>query len=563
MHNLKRILERIDGCGYKAYKELRGKYEWQDYTLFIDVVQGDPFASPSRVRVRVPQIRANFPPGIFNSSPRLIALSDWITRKFGEAIKLHCKGPRGTGGSGLIEIVTPGQEILQRSSIIINSDFVEARFLIGLPAYGRRISGRTAYEMFFEEIPKIVEASLFMKNLDRSEITEYVDFLEDVEFIRSSLISHRLVAFICDNSILPRRSGIDERPMKHAVPFKSPESLRVNFATPHHGDISGMGIPEGITLIVGGGYHGKSTLLRAIERGVYPHILGDGREWAITVEDAFKVRAEDGRGIEKVDISPFIQTLPMGMSTRCFSTPDASGSTSQAANIIEAIESGAKLLLIDEDTSATNFMIRDRRMQQLVRKDKEPITPFVDQARNLYNDLGVSTILVMGGSGDYLDVADNVISLETYIPHEVTQRAREVAKENPTNRVREGGSKFALPSPRAPLPKSFNLKSGKIKVRGTHTLLFGRSTIDLSYVEQLIDSGQTRAIGDTIYYLALHYFDGKRGLKKSLDLLYEEFKFRGLGLLSKIPKGDYALPRKLELASAINRLRTLRVNLCA
>ena len=101
-----------------------------------------------------------------------------------------------------------------------------------------------------------------------------------------------------------------------------------------------MGIRKGITLIVGGGYHGKSTLLKALEAGVYNHIAGDGREFVITDDTAFKLRAEDGRSITGVDISPFIKNLPNKKDTVHFSTEDASGSTSQAANLMEALESG-------------------------------------------------------------------------------------------------------------------------------------------------------------------------------------------------------------------------------
>ena len=178
--------------------------------------------------------------------------------------------------------------------------------------------------------------------------------------------------------LLPRRSGVDDRPLEGGgvVPFRSPESLRVVLQAPNAGSVPGMGVPVGVTLVVGGGFHGKSTLLRALEAGVYNHRPGDGRERVVSDPDTVKVRAEDGRAVAGVDISAFIDGLPLGQDTHHFTTPNASGSTSQAATIVEALESGAHALLVDEDTSATNFMLRDRRMQSLVPKDAEPITPF-------------------------------------------------------------------------------------------------------------------------------------------------------------------------------------------
>lgn len=206
---------------------------------------------------------------------------------------------------------------------------------------------------------------------------------------------------MADHSVLPRESGISSRPLKDSVPFMSPQSLRVSMKLPHEGTIYGMGIPAGITLIVGGGYHGKSTLLNALELGVYNHIAGDGREYVITDDSALKLRSEDGRFIRNVDISLFINDLPNKKDTRCFSTEDASGSTSQAAGIVEGIEAGSKVFLLDEDTSATNFMVRDTFMQEVISREKEPITPFLERAGDLYEKAGISTILVAGSSGAF------------------------------------------------------------------------------------------------------------------------------------------------------------------
>ena len=564
--DLTRILRRIDRRGYKAYKDIEGVYSFGRYRLFIDHAQGDPFATPSRIRVRVPAEVAGFPPDTYRSKSRKVGLSDFLTRIFRGNIKRYSKGIRGSGNSGLIEIDAPGQEVLERTSIIVDPAFIEARFAMGLPARGRTIAARDAEDMFFRELPRIIEESLIFSRLDRDRLYRHIETVEDADFIRGKLDELDLVAFLANDSLLPRASGVDESPMRgeNVVLFRSPASLEVTIETPNKGKVSGMGIPKGVTLIVGGGYHGKSTLLRAIELGVYNHIPGDGRELVIANPKAVKIRAEDGRRVEKVDISPFINNLPFGKDTTAFSTDDASGSTSQAANIIEALEVGAELLLIDEDTSATNFMIRDHRMQELVAKDKEPITPFIDKVKLLYCDCGVSTILVLGGSGDYFDVADYVIKMEDYLPHDVTVEAHRIAEKYKAERKMEGGDHFGKPRlGRIPLPGSLDARRGKrevkLSVKGKHTIIFGRQTIDLSAVEQIVDVSQTRAIADAIIYARNRYMDGRRTLCEVVDLLERDIEAKGLDVINPLPLGIYARPRRFEIAAAINRLRGLTI----
>ncbi|RKY30978.1 MAG: ATPase [Candidatus Omnitrophota bacterium] len=561
---LKRLLKEIDGKGYKSYKKIEGVYNFGEYILFIDHVQPDPFAPPSKLRIRIPQEIAGFPYSLFSNESREIALRDFLTRKFYSAIKKISKGKRGSGKSGIISIDKPGQEILERTSVIVKREFVEVRFSVGLPAFGRKISSKNAQEIFFKEIPEIVKESLFFKNLNKAELTKHIEVTEDADFLREKLPQLNLVAFVADGSILPRKSGIEDKPLKEGkvIPFKSPEELKIEIELPNNGKISGMGIREGVTLIVGGGFHGKSTLLEALQFGIYNHIPGDGREFVVTSPWCVKIRAEDGRRVEKVDISPFIKDLPFGKKTEEFSTEDASGSTSQASNIIEALEAGAKLLLIDEDTSATNFMIRDRRMQRLVSKEKEPITPFIDKVRQLYRDYGVSTILVMGGSGDYFDVADCVICMVDYLPYDVTKKAKEICLIDKAQREKEGGESFGKITERIPLPESIDARKGKKEVKispkGLYSIVFGKTTIDLSCVEQLVDVSQTKAIGDAIFYLK-KYIDGKRTLREVVEMVMDDIERYGLDILSKFPVGDYASFRKFELIAAINRLRTLKV----
>ncbi|MGF1518345.1 MAG: ABC-ATPase domain-containing protein [Nodosilinea sp.] len=555
-------LYRLDGQGYGAYKSLKGEYDFGDFTLHIDHVQGDPFAAPSRVRVVVPQSMAGFPQRLWELPCRAIALADYLTREFHRAAQGR-ERTSGSGKSGLIGIVRPSQAILHRSAARVTGDAVELRFTVGLPALGRRIAGRQGAELLCRAVPELVESTLFYGSLDEQAIQRQVDVAEDAAVLRSQLSTHNLVAFVADGAILPRRSGVDERPLAEpAVPFKSPESLRVTLTCPHAGEVTGMGIPQGITLIVGGGYHGKSTLLRAIEAGVYNHIPGDGREQVVTEPAAVKVRAEDGRSIAGVDISPFIGSLPQGKSTQKFSTPNASGSTSQAANIIEAIEAGATALLVDEDTSATNFMIRDRRMQALIAKDREPITPFIDKVRQLYTDHGISTVLVMGGSGDYFDVADTVIAMAEFCPQDVTAQAKAIAAEYKTERDPEGGPSFGHLTPRIIQPGSIDPSKGnrsvKLRARDVDQLQIGTEAIDLSAVEQLVEQGQVRAIAEAIVYAQRYRMTATTPLPEVIAAVISDVEQYGLDCLTDWPMGDLVNFRGLELAAAINRLRTLR-----
>ncbi len=563
---LQKRLRTIDGRGYKSYQAILGHYDYGSFVLYIDHVQSDPFAPPSRLRARVEQGRACFPQRLYSSRVRQIALSDFITRGFATAMRRYVRGRRGTGGSGVVRVDEGGQEIMERTSCLVNDDFVEIRFSLGLPAAGRRCLGEEAEGIFFSEIPKLVESSLFYSAYDPVAPKDHVEVCEDQEVLREELAPNRLVAFVANGSVLPRESGASDRPLsgKGVVSFTSPDELEVELKAPNRGVVRGMGVPEGVTVIIGGGYHGKSTLLAVLSRGVYNHVPGDGREYAVSRRDTVKIRAEDGRRIEKVDISPFISNLPFGQDTTAFETDNASGSTSQAANIVEAMECGTSLLLMDEDTCATNFMIRDSRMQRLVPKEKEPITPFIDQVRNLYREHGVSTIIVMGGCSDYFDVADTVIAMDRYRPKVVTGEAHRLAEEQPTQRLNEAGGSFGDIGGRV-LLRLDPYRRGKLKV-ASHALgsiEFGSERIDISLLEQLVDPSQARAIADMmVYALRRGYVDGRRTLGDIIKMLFSDIDRDGLEVISPFRgqhPGDYALPRPQEVAFALDRLRSLEV----
>ena len=460
----------------------------------------------------------------------------------------------------MLFIDAPSQEILERTSFKVDEKQLEARLEIGLPASGRRILANNAIKMFFEGLPKVVNLSMFSSAIDLKALKEQIQAVLNQEYIREIMMSEGLCAFVADNSILPRESGISSKPMKvGAVPFKSPESLKVSFDLPDGNTITGMGIKEGITLIVGGGFHGKSTLLNAIELGIYNHVPGDGREYVLTRPDAVKIRSEDGRRVEKVDISYFIDNLPGKKDTIAFSTENASGSTSQAANIVEALENETKLLLIDEDTCATNFMFRDHLMKQLVQREKEPISPFIEKAKGLYNNNGISTIMVAGSSGEYFKIANTIIMMDAYRPIDVTTAARKLI--TPSQIKIEP---FQLTSPRVMIVNSIEetRKGLKVKTRSNDTITVNKTEIDLTFVEQLVERSQLNTIGVVIEWINREYRGKNIPLVELIDNVYRVLQKDGLEGISKYQgkhPGNLTYVRKQEILAAINRYRFLKI----
>lgn len=562
--DLRNLLWQIDHKGYPAYKDTRGCYTFGTWQLSIDHVQGDPFAAPSKVSVRVAGKQAGFPAELYRNSYQRIALQDYLLRQFGRQLEKLSFRAKGSGKSGLLAMSRPGQEVLERTASQIEPETgnLTVRFEVGFPANGRTVNARELEKIFFELLPECVEQTLFAKALDMKKVRQAVFLAEDQQYIREQLKAQGLVAFVADGSILPRESGVSGRPMRDAVPFVTPPSLKVTMELPHRGTITGMGIKKGITLIVGGGYHGKSTLLKALELGVYNHIAGDGREYVICDETAMKMRAEDGRSIRKVDISMFIRNLPNGKNTEAFSTEDASGSTSQAANVVEAMEAGCMTLLMDEDTSATNFMIRDELMQRVVNRESEPIIPFIDRVEELFRVYGISTILVAGSSGAYFHKADCILQMKQYEPVDITELAKNEAAAYPIVTAPEKEHR-ALEENRMAKP-DMSLRNDdrmKLKVMGKDGFSFNRETVDLRYVEQLTDSEQLAALAYLLKYAELHLFDGKKNLKDVVEQLEQKLMTEGLAAVcesSYVPTG-LAMPRKQEIFACINRYRKLHL----
>lgn len=551
---LRNKLRSIDHKGYPAYKDLKGQYNFGDYVLSIDHVQGDPFASPSRLSVRVEKAKAGFPAAYYDTKAKRITLQDHLTRLFGRQVAGGSFQAKGSGKSGLLSVSRCGQQVLERTAMRVKDGDLILRFEAGFPANGRTINARELEKMLFDILPDCVRRSLYYGKIDKEKLRQAICLCEDQQYIRQCLTERKLCAFIADGSVLPRESGVSERPMKNGVPFRSPESLRITLDLPNKGAVSGMGIPQGITLFVGGGYHGKSTILQALQNGVYDHIAGDGRELVITDASAFKLRAEDGRSVTGVDISPFIKNLPNRKDTVHFSTEDASGSTSQAANLMEALESGSSLILIDEDTSATNFMVRDRLMAQVITPGEEPITPFISRVRGMYEDLGVSSVIVAGSSGAFFHMADTIIQMKEYVPIDITQKAKEAAAayEDRGAEDAEDARKFPpFNRKRCPGPDMALRKEDRIKMKamGTSEISICKENVELRYLEQLKDQEQSMALAYLLKYAQLKMMDGRKDLRQIGDLLEEQLD--GSGLESLFERGDVssqlARPRKQEI----------------
>ena len=523
------------------------------------------------------------------------ALEDYLLRCFSREIGRLSFKAKGSGKSGLIATSRPGQEVLSRTACEIGRNEITARFEVGFPAFGRTINSGELIRIFFDFLPGCVENVFFYRRQNNAEIKKRITLADDQQFIRNELKRLDLVSFVADGSILPRETGVSDRPMKGSVAFHSPDSLRITLNLPGHGPISGMAIHRGITLIVGGGYHGKSTLLKALESGVYNHIPGDGREYVITDETAVKLRAEDGRSINHVDISLFIRDLPNKKDTTCFSTADASGSTSQAAAVIESIEAGTRAFLIDEDTSATNFMLRDDLMQRIVSRDKEPITPFIERARDLYKQAGISTVLVAGSSGAYFFIADTIIQMDAYRPFDITEMVK--------NACEQGASKPAIQAPGFKLPTAgrklaaggtgravgamaldfgdsraeaggesqeegensgrsgwFGNRGGsasdagrfergrggrretdrnsdrntriKVRVHDKHSFQVAKEPVDLRFVEQLADSEQTAALAQMVRYCLEKGLLERCTVQETVATLLKAYEADGLSVFS-------------------------------
>ena len=533
-----RILERIDGRGYSGYRALRGRCDRvEDVGICVRRVQGDPFAPPSVVEARFP-LR-----GIPRRLVRYeVAVADFLLRVLSEELARRRKR-LGEGHSGFLGVPRPSPIMIRRSALIVREGRGIARVWVGLPSRRRRVLGEEAGWLLLEALPRAIEETVRITRDRLGALEEHVRVWRLQEEVRSRLGSLGLVSFIGDGSVLPRRCGGCWEPLQGAVPFESPPSLRVEVETDCCGPVTGMGVKRGVTIIAGSAFHGKTTLLEAIAAGVWNHVPGDGRERVVTIRDAMYVRAEDGRYISCVDIEPFVHDLPGGRSTKCFSTSDASGATSVAASIQEAVEAGARLLLFDEDTSATNMLYLDERVKPLTRR--HTVTPLSELAKDM-KEKGLSIVIVSTGSLPLIAVADTVIVMEDYRPRDASRDAEKLARSISTNTH----SGYRYPEERVveqaePLVKP-RVRAGMLVARNLESPLPLLNNIHLVEETQL----------NTLAALAARAREWTGRLIRELARGYEEKTRKDPGVLGESPAlGEV---RGLDVAFLVNRLPVIR-----
>ena len=604
LNELTSHLHAIDGRSYAAYKAIVGRYRSPlGWVLYIDRIQPDPYAPPTAIRVVLPLALTGADARLTGFTPRLtganetlteanktlteanktltganerltasptraVALRDYLARTLRELLKGQA-----------ISIAPAGQEILERSSVNLHETwqddfstpafntpgpYLELRLRWSLPAFGREIAGRQAARNLNLDLARAI-ASLDLRESELgAEAWKHCQVAEDHAALQEILVERGWVAFLADGANLARRSGVSQLPLEGGVPLTAPETLAQTVQLPHAGAVRGTAIPAGVTVIAGGGYHGKSTLLNAIARGIYPHIPGDGRELVATVPEAMAVRAADGRAVTGVDLRPFISHLPgRDADPAQFTTANASGSTSQAASIMESLELWGQpaqaALLLDEDTCATNLLIRDQRMRALVSSEREPITPLVDRIRALHRERGISTLIVMGGSGDYLDVADQVLIMDSYRLVDATAQARQVCDSQP--RVDTSLPDFPLPAQRLPQrPEAKRRGPSRTRALGTQRLVLDRHEVDVADVSGLVDEGQALAVAWALRALLERHFDGRTSLPQALAQVAKRLDDVGLDALGEAHPAFLVRPRLVDVGAAVNRLRSLQVN---
>lgn len=604
LNELTSHLHAIDGRSYAAYKAIVGRYRSPlGWVLYIDRIQPDPYAPPTAIRVVLPLALTGADARLTGFTPRLtgadtrptgtneplteanetltganshltasptraVALRDYLARTLRELLKGQA-----------ISIAPAGQEILERSSVNLHETwqddfstpafnapgpYLELRLRWSLPAFGREIAGRQAARNLNLDLARAVAGLDLRESELGAEAWKHCQVAEDHAALQEILVERGWVAFLADGANLARRSGVSQLPLEGGVPLTAPETLAQTVQLPHAGVVRGTAIPAGVTVIAGGGYHGKSTLLNAIARGIYPHIPGDGRELVATVPEAMAVRAADGRAVTGVDLRPFISHLPgRDADPAQFTTANASGSTSQAASIMESLElwgqSAQAALLLDEDTCATNLLIRDQRMRALVSSEREPITPLVDRIRALHRERGISTLIVMGGSGDYLDVADQVLIMDSYRLVDATAQARQVCDSQP--RMDTSLPDFPLPAQRLPQrPEAKRRGPSRTRALGTQRLVLDRHEVDVADVSGLVDEGQALAVAWALRALLEHHFDGRTSLPQALAQVAKRLDDVGLDALGEAHPAFLVRPRLVDVGAAVNRLRSLQVN---
>ena len=585
MKALYQKIRSLQGKNYGLYKSLADRsWDFGDFVLEFLHVQGDPYAPASRVMIKASLLMLGFPSEWGGSFERRLALSDYLYRRLSALVR-----EKYPDRDAAVVFDTAGPEMLVRNALWVDNGELRACLQVRLPGDGRKIQAEDAAEILTMVLPDLVSAALYNSGESKKdgvepELVEHYRVLAERKEILSQLEERGLCAFVPDGAVLPRASGLSELPMERAVPFVAPEEMTVTLVA-NGREIRGMGIPKGITVISGGAFHGKSTLLQALTKSVYPHIPGDGREGIVVSESAVRVGVEDGRSVRGTDLSQFVRDLPGGISTKNFTTACASGSTSEAANLMEAMEAGSDVFLIDEDSSAVNFLIRDVRVRKLLGDDREPLIPLTDRIREIKNR---SFILVAGACGDFLDLADNIIVMASYKAECARINGKNVAAGladsvfgSAAGMVGVDGAKIVpglpafvepqcrdfaeyvkplLPSLR---PASAVERQVKVKISGDTLLQIGFLVSDTSKAGALVDKQQRFGAGFMLLNLCQNAASNndangesaKATIMERINALCEKIKNVGFRNLPQGLSREMSLPRPIDIACVLYRLR--------
>lgn len=564
------LLTELDGQPFSEYQQMEGDFDFSRYVIKcakIDMEGGDhPVFS-----IRVPQTIAEIPEYLFDSPVRRTAMEDLLLR----CLAANIEGIANFDESGVarrhILSASPNQKIIPRNALQLTKEYIEVRLQIVLPTQNMildgeemlAIDGEMAHQLFFEDLPEVISNSLLYCNTDADMADRFVNSMEDADRLRQHLGASGQVGFLGEGALVARVTGEDSPDYERLTPVEIDEGLVEEVEVPHAGTIRGINIPSGLTLILGESNSGRVDIMDAISQGIYNHIPGDGRETVVTVADAVNIRSEVGRCVQNVDISAFASELPDGGNPAAYSTVSAGSFTSQAASTVEALEAGARVLLFDEHSSSSTFLSSDTRVSPLLGASSR--NTLAARARQIVDELGIS-IVVAGSSlvAEFIPIADKILKVENFCISDITEEAKaleivpsSVANDTATLSSLLSRSRWVMPSSIDP---SVGREDLVICTDDQSYIQFGRSIVDLSEIRQIADVDQARAIGFVLYYAKLRYMDEGYPVREILDLVDRDLSNEGLNALASDLRGDFARPRRYEVAAALNRLPAFRVS---
>lgn len=560
------LLAEIDGKPYAEYERLIGDFDFARYVIKCSKIEIAEDAEHPVFTIRVPQSIAELPGHLYDSPVRRTALEDFLTRNLCDAAAQIARFNESGWARRNLIIAEPGQKILPRTSVMVTKEYVDAHIRIALPykvfsSGDRLVDAEMASKVFFEDLPEVISGSIFCCNLNLAEAEEFVNGMEDADRVRQAIATLGLVSFVGEGSLLAREQDSDQPDYDRFIPFEVAEETCTEIEVPNAGKVVGLGIPAGLTVVLGDAANGRADFMSAIAAGVFNHIPGDGREGVVTVPDAVQIAADRGRNVQEVNITPFLSESEYG-NPASFSTQSADSFVSQAAAVIEALEVGARVLIVDESSSASAFLTTDARVAGLL--GATPRSSLAQRARQMVDELGIS--LVIGGENlvaEYIPIADTVLKVEGFQVTDITEQAKALnlalPPEAPAVNLAPmlARSRWIMPSS---IDATVGNKDQVIEVIDLSAIQYGRSVIELDSVPQIADESQTLTIGLLLYYAKLRYMQEGYPLREMLDMIDRDLSSEGLGTIVRDLRGDLARPRRYEVAAALNRLPTFRVS---